>query len=446
MLNSFLPILVELAMQKIKQDLSAPGLLKTVRKRFDKIKDPTRKPSISISDCLMSGLAVFGMKYPSLLQFDQNKDSCFVKHNLHTLYGVEKAPCDTYLRERLDELAPEYLETSFTAILAKLQRGKVLENYVYYQEHYIISLDGTGYFSSPEVHCENCCEKHHRDGRVTYYHQMLAAVLIHPQQKVVLPLCPEPIIKQDGHTKNDCERNCAKRLLPRLRREHPHLKMIIVEDSLSSNEPHLSLLKSLNMHYIIGVKPADHSYLFEFAKAAKGIEYEERDENDTLHRYRFVNGLPLNDAKENCEVNFLEYWEITKNGKQQHFTWITDFPITEKNVGQLMRGGRARWKIENETFNTLKNQGYHFEHNFGHGYKHLSSVLCYLMMLAFLIDQAQQYCCKFFQQALVKMVSKISLWFNLRALFLGYYIDSWQTLYNSIAYGHQGAYLIPNTS
>ena len=68
----------------------------------------------------------------------------------------------------------------------------------------------------------------------------------------------------------------------------------------------------------------------------------------------------------------------------------------------LMRGARARWKIENETFNTPKNQGYHFEHNFGHAYQHLSTVFAYLMLLAFLLDQVQQHCCGLFQQALAK--------------------------------------------
>ena len=394
----------------------------------------------------MSGLAVFGLKYASLLQFDHDRNKDITCHNLRTLYGVEKAPCDTCLRERLDEIIPIPLRSAFRSIFAKLQRGKVLEDYTYYENYYLVSLDATGYFSSPEVHCEDCCEKHHSNGSVTYYHQMLGAELIHPQQKVVLPFCPEPIIKQDGRRKNDCERNSAKRLLPRLRQEHPHLKIIIVEDALGSNEPHLTLLKSLDMRYIIGVKPADHKYLFEFAAAAKGKIHEMHDDKGTHHRYYYVNQLPLNDAKEKCEVNFLEYWEETKEGKRQHFTWVTDIPITQENVHQLMRGGRARWKIENETFNTLKNQGYHFEHNYGHGYKHLSTVFCYLMMLAFLVDQAQQHCCKFFQDAWLKCVSKRYLWINVRSLFRDYFIDTWETLYNAIIYGHQGGQLIPNTS
>ena len=89
---------------------------------------------------------------------------------------------------------------------------------------YLLSLDGTGYFSSKKIHCAQCAEKHHHDGTITYYHQMLGAVLVHPDHKEVFPLAPEPILKQDGAKKNDCERNAAKRLLEDLRRVHPCIR------------------------------------------------------------------------------------------------------------------------------------------------------------------------------------------------------------------------------
>ena len=79
-----------------------------------------------------------------------------------------------------------------------------------------------------------------------------------------------------------------------------------------------------------------------------------------------------------------------------------------------MRGVLARCKIENETFNTLKNQGYHLEHNYGHGEQNLSVVLALLMMLAFLVDQVQQLCCPLFQAACHKMKTKCHLWEELR--------------------------------
>ncbi len=105
------------------------------------------------------------------------------------------------------------------------------------------------------------------------------------------------------------------------------------------------------------------------------------------HRFRYLNEVALNASNQDVVVNFLAYWEIQADGTTQHFSWVTDIPITRENVFQLMRGGRARWKIENETFNTLKNQGYHFEHNFGHGQHNLSVVFALLMMLACLVSE-----------------------------------------------------------
>ena len=146
----------------------------------------------------MSGLAIFSLKYPSLLQFDKDKRIPTTAHNLKTLYDIDTIPSDTYLRERLDELPASKLRGAYTALIRNAQRRKVLEKFTYYDGYYLLSMDGTGYFSSHDIHCEQCCEKHHRNGQITYYHQMLAIALVHPDHRHVLPLAPEPIIKQDG--------------------------------------------------------------------------------------------------------------------------------------------------------------------------------------------------------------------------------------------------------
>ena len=418
----------------IRKHLSADGLVKIIqhsvlREKFKVLNNPV----YSWKDCIMSGLGVFGFKMPSLLQFEKEKGSePGIRRNLRTLYGIEQAPSDTTMRERLDMISPDQLRQPFKKIFAYLQRGKALEAYRYLDGHYIFSLDGTGQYSSEKVHCESCCEKHHKDGRVEYYHQMLGAVLVHPELREVIPLAPEPIVKGDGATKNDCERNAAKRLLQDLRREHPHLKVLIVEVGLASNFPHLSLLDSLSMSYIIGVKKGDHAYLFDWIGDLKPSIYEKTDENRTHHQFHYYSNVPLNDANYDYRVNVLEYWETKKDGRKQYFSWVTKLILTEENVYQVMRAGRSRWRIENETFNTLKNQGYHFEHNYGHGYKNLCSVMTMLMMLAFLIDQVQQLCCKIYQKARKHVGRLATLFERVRTLIgLGIF-NSWQHLYTFI--------------
>jgi hypothetical protein len=134
---------------------------------------------------------------------------------------------------------------------------------------------------------------------------MLGAVLVHPDHREVIPLAPEPIVKGDGDTKNDCERNAAKRLRSDLRREHPHLKLLIVEDGLASNFPHLSLLDSLNRQYVIGVKPGDHNDLFDWIKDSKPRVHQYTDDVGTQHEFHAYTNLPLNDANYDYRVNCL---------------------------------------------------------------------------------------------------------------------------------------------
>lgn len=415
-----------------REGLSIEGLLREARRVFARIPDSPNN-DIPLVDHLMAGLAVFGLKYSSLLQFDHDREDATVRANLKALYGIERAPCDTRFRERLDTVDPAQLRPLYTALFRRLQRGKGLEGFAYLDGHYLLSLDGTGYFSSNTVHCPQCAEKHHRNGTTTYYHQMLGAVLVHPDCQEVFPLAPEPILKPDGARKNDCERNAAKRLLSALRREHPHLNLIVIEDALASNGPHIRHLQALDLRFILGAKPSDHTFLFDWVgRSEQTAEVTFTDASGLRHRFRYLNGVPLNDANFDLEVNFLEYWEQAPHGTAQHFSWVTDIPITDHNLMILMRGARARWKIENETFNTLKNQGYHFEHNFGHGNQHLSTVLMHLMMLAFLIDQIQQRCCRLFQAAVTAVKSKTRLWRKLRHRFDLCLIPSWEVLYQSI--------------
>jgi Transposase DDE domain len=421
---------------KARTHLSADALFHLVRSGFATIPDPRGEDvDIPLTDALMSAFAMFSLKAPSLLAFDKER----AEGNLHTIYGIERVPCDTHMREILDLISPKVLRPVFTSVFRQLQRGKALESMEFLDGHYLLALDGTGYFSSQTIHCASCLHKVHRNGAITYFHQMLGAAIIHPDLRAVIPLMPEPIVNQDGTAKNDCERNAAKRFIAKLRKDHPHLRFIVTEDSLSSNAPHIETLHAHGLRYILGVKDGDHAFLFEQVQAAdqagRVTAYERHDRAaGVIHRFRFVNDLPLNASHPNVRVNFIEYWEIGQN-KVQHFSWVTDLRVSTRNVYHLMRGGRARWKIENETFNTLKNQGYHFEHNYGHGEQHLSVVFAMLMMLAFLVDQTQQLCCALFQAVWAKLGSKRLLWERMRALFYDYALQSMRQLLETLWYG-----------
>ena len=261
---------------KERKHLSADALFGLVRSGFATIPDyRLGETDISLTDALMSAFAMFSLKSPSLLAFDKER----AEGNLETIYGIERVPCDTHMREILDPVSPEWLRPLFKSVFRQLQRGKALEEMVFLDGYYLLALDGTGYFSSQTIHCASCLHKVHRNGSITYYHQMLGAAILHPDCREVIPLMPEPIIKQDGTEKNDCERNAAKRFITKLRQDHPHLQFIVTEDSLSSNAPHIETLHDHGCHYILGVKEGDHAYLFNQVQRAEHdgrVTYYER--------------------------------------------------------------------------------------------------------------------------------------------------------------------------
>jgi hypothetical protein len=420
---------------RVRKHLSADALYELLQIGFEKIPDHRRrKCPISLADALMSAFAMFSLKDPSLLAFEDRRND----DNMRNLFGIAHVPSDTHLREILDPVEPRRLRPLFHEVFRRLQRGKALEPFVFYRGCYLLSLDGTGYFSSSSIHCDSCLEKVNKQtGEVTYQHQMLGAVMVHPDHREVIPWAPEPIEKQDGCEKNDCERNAAKRLLRQIRQEHPHVKLIVVEDGLASNAPHVRELQKLNMHFILGAKPGDHPFLFEQVIAAfeaSRVTTMSWTEGDVLCEISFLNDVPLNESNQDMRVNFLRYGEYSANGEEQKWSWITDLPISRQNAGWLVKGGRCRWKIENETFNTLKNQGYHFEHNYGHGEKNLSVVFAMLMMLAFLVDQVQQLCCPLFRAVWKKVGSKRALWERLRSHFWHFIFRSMRHLYHVILY------------
>ncbi|RLD50174.1 MAG: transposase [Bacteroidetes bacterium] len=338
-------------------------------------------------------------------------------------------------------MAPKDIKAIFPKVFKRLQRSKELEKFLFMGKYYLVSGDGTEYFKSNKIGCGNCLQRNLKDGSKQNHHQFYGAAIVHPDIRQVVPLAPEPIVKQDGGTKNDCERNASKRWLADFRKAHPKLPGVVIEDALSSNAPHIREIKGRNLRFILGVKESDHGFLFGHVKSEKksgNVTEHTITQGDKTHIFSFINNVPLNKSNQDLLLNFLEYWEVNnKTGKTQHFSWVTDLKLKIKNVYDIMRGGRARWKIENETFNTLKNHDYHFGHNYGHGKKNLSVNLALLMMLAFLIDQTLEISCNLFRGALKENGARIRLWSEIRELFNTYLFDSMNQIYEAVLFGYE---------
>ena len=407
-----------------KKHLSFTALRKLLSEHFRQIDDRRQsgKVDYSLHDYLMSGFAMMFFQDPSLLAFQKRMQDSIQHNNLTTVYDVSKIPKESQMREVLDRVDPSDLAPIFSGLLSRLQRGKHLVNYQLFEGMYLVSIDGSEYFSSENIQCPHCLITESK-GKRRYHHQILQSVIVNPDMRQVIPLAPEQISNHDGTKKQDCEINAGKRVIHNIRKVHPKLGIIITGDDLYSKQPFIDELKKNRMSFILVAKPTDHKILFqwidELTQLGGGDSLELIDEKGRRHRYQWVNDVPLNGTKDADHVNFFQYQIVSKNNKINYKnSWVTDISVNKNNVVTLVKGGRARWKIENETFNTLKNQGYHIEHNFGHGNHHLSMVFFVLNLLAFYVHQILDLTDRLYQTVrYTKFTSRKEFWNQLRCTF-----------------------------
>ena len=390
-----------------------------------------------LHDCCLSSLAMMFFQDPSINQFQMRLQKAWHKNNLQTLFNVNTIPKETQMREVVDSILSTELEPIFADFFKPLQRGKQLEQFKIFNGGYFMPIDATQYFVSQKIHCPKCLYKNHSNGNTTFYHQVLAAAIVCPGIKQVIPLAPEPIQNTDGTTKQDCEINAGKRLLKKIRADHPKLKITIGGDSLYSKQPFINELKANNMSFILVAKPTDHKNLYQWFTETRAINETHtlkiKDLNGNEHVYEWLNDIPLNDTKNADDVNFFQYSIVKGEKRTFRSSWVTDIKITSKNIKELVKCGRARWKIENETFNTLKNQGYHATHNYGHGYKHLAYNFFLMNLLAFYMHQIFQLSCGHYQYCRTKFTAYKDFWNNLRSIIRYHLFSSWERLLDYVA-------------
>ncbi|CAN0463699.1 unnamed protein product [Discosporangium mesarthrocarpum] len=415
------------------------ALIQLVRKGFSKITDHRRSNlSFKLVDMLSTGFAIFSLKDPSVSSFREQYPVRV--ENLRRIYGIEALPGDTALRESLDEVDPKELQQQFKELLAVLSNKGVLEQRKVLGKFVAVSVDGTGHYCSGKKSCPQCMVKNHRNGKQTYYHQLLGAVAVHPEQSTVFPVACEAIVRQDGSTKNDCELNASKRIIPQVGKMLPDEKILMIFDALYANGPHIQYLTKHDMSYIIGIKGDNYVWVqVNRLRKSGGLESRSWKSKGRECTLNFTNGLILNGQHQEVLTNFFEYMEVDRQTGEQLFygSWITDIEITQDHVIELVKVARSRWKIENETFNTLKNQGYHLEHNYGHGKKYLATNFAILTFLAFLVDQMAQHLDVLFQQAKAKSKTYKAFWEKVRSVFYLLPAMSMNAIYKFIIRGEQ---------
>jgi hypothetical protein len=355
----------------------------------DKRRGPRHDGDYSMADIGLSAFSMFFMGSPSFLAHQRALEEGQGRSNCETLFGMSAIPSDAYIRLMLDGATPAAFDGLF---MRAIEAAGPLEPFQCLSGRTLIALDGTEHFCSRKITCRQCSTRRRSDGGTEYFHAFLGASLVAPGHKQVMPLPPEFIAPQDGAEKQDCERNAAKRWLATHGATVGHLRPVYLGDDLFACQPIIAAIQNAGGNFILTCKPSSHPTITEYLHGATLEEHRQticKRGKRTTTVYRWISALPLRATDDAITVNWLSIECLNARGKRTYYnSFITDLAITADNVAELAACGRARWKIENETFNVLKTTGYNLEHNFGHGKETLASVLVTLNLLAFAFHTA----------------------------------------------------------
>ena len=339
-----------------------------------------------MADIALSAFAVFFTQGPSFLSFEQNMEQTQGRNNARSLFQVGRIPSDNHLRQTLDPVQPRHLFSLLDDLHQALEAAGLLPAMRAVHDTRLIALDATWYFSSQSknIHWPNCSCLRPAEGATTHFHSAITPVIVSPGHSQVVPLRPEFIVPQDGQVKQDCEINAAKRWLCAHATRYSTGNDTLLGDDLYAQQPFCRQVQLHGFHFIFTCKPASHAHLGSWVEGppvngqlhALKLKLKGKSNRWEHHQYRWANGVPRTDSDDALKVNWREVTITDADGAVPYRNaFITDWKITAENVAGLVASGRARWKIENENNNVLKHRGYHLEHNFGHGKKHLASRL-----------------------------------------------------------------------
>jgi hypothetical protein len=403
----------------------------------DKRRGPPTDGAYAMADIGAAAFSLFFMGSPSFLAHQRALAEGHGRSNCQTLFGIAAIPSDNYIRLMLDGAAPAAFDGLFLKGLAALAEGGALAPFQRLGGRVLIALDGTEHFCSRKLHCTRCSRRRRSDGGTEYFHSFLGASLVAPGHAQVLPLPPAFIAPQDGAEKQDCERNAAKRWLAAHGPALAPYRPVYLGDDLFACQPIAAAMQACGGSFILTCKPSSHQTIAEYLDGAELDEHRQfvsQPGKRATHIYRWLAEVPLRGGADALTVNWLSIEIRDAKGKRTYAnSFVTDLPVTAETVAELAACGRARWKIENETFNILKSNGYNLEHNFGHGKETLASVLVTLNLLAFACHTVAQLCVLAWRTALAARGARYRFFEHLRTITAYIVFDDWPHLLNAIA-------------
>jgi hypothetical protein len=391
--------------------MMAKAFVQTVRHFFPDLNDwfqalPDSRDHDSITYetrfLVWCGLLVFVLQLNSRRQFDfvLDKYGPGLLNNLNRLAATAQQTIPVH--DTIDHLLEHVPVDGFAGLrlqmVKRLIRMKALDD-ARLLGHYVIAIDGTGLFTFRERHCDTCLERKTSNGAL-YLHQVLEAKLLGPAG-LVISLGTEFIENSDAAAcqsadpekiKQDCELKAFVRLAARIKNDYPQLRVVVLGDALFACGTFFQIIKDNKWSYVVTFKegrlPTAWSEFQNLLPLCPANVRTWSLADGTQRVFRWVNQLShTDDHKRTWSLNGLQCEETSPTGEVQRFAWLTPLPVEPSTVDEIAKkGGRARWKIENEGFNRQKNSGLNLQHLYSHDPEKWKAYY-YLLQIAFIITQ-----------------------------------------------------------
>jgi hypothetical protein len=410
--------------------------IRTVFRNFPDQRRGGNNQRYEMEDAALSAFSVFFLQSPSFLDYQIRMQQAKGKNNAQSLFGVHQIPTDVQTRNLLDPVPSETIFPLVADLGKELFEGGHLDSFRAVGDTLLIALDGTEFFSSEKIACSCCSRQTLSNGKTRYRHSAVTPVIVAPGQAQVIPLPPQFVTPQDGQEKQDCELAAASRWLTEWTDYYGGWRVTLLGDDLYCHQPFCQRALDAGFAFLFTCKPDSHAALYEWVAdldrqgLVQTLTVERKSgKRRFIDAYRYVNDVPLRDTDNALMVNWCELTTTTPEGKMiYHNAWATSHPINNANVEAIAASGRARWKIENENNNTLKTKGYHFEHNYGHGKKHLANLLATMILMAYLVHTILDWMDDRYHQIRRLLPSRRTFFEHLRALLLYLPFDNWDHL------------------
>jgi hypothetical protein len=361
------------------------------KRAFAKVDDP-RDPTRILypkEHLIWSGILMYMMHLGSRRQFRYERDTPIFVDNLRKLCGhlpvgtVADPDTLAYYAERMD---PSSLKELLAELFRRMVRCRALDSYRL-RGRLPIAIDGTQMHTFTEEPWKGCPHRELSNGSTQWFAFLLDAKFV-SSTGFALTLATE-MLTNEGKAefdKQDCELKGFMRLARTLKATFPRMPFCILLDSLSANQPAIGLCEIYGWDYIINFKSGSMPARYKEAEALCKLEPQNRYTQklkSCKQNFRWAADVPVGTSRSTvlwCE-------EIPENGEPTTFCWLTNFTVKSDNVHDIAnKGGRLRWKIENEGYNVQKKHGYAMEHVFSE-HPNASRVFYLLLLLAHFFTQ-----------------------------------------------------------